>query len=461
MKNSVLTFLFSLITITSFSQAGGLDLTFNPGTGANNAVYTSAVQTDGKIIIAGNFTSYNGSPVNRIARLNSDGSLDETFVTGTGADALINSASIQTDGKIIIAGDFSSYNGVVRNRIARINSDGSLDETFNPGSGSISELLTTAIQPDGKILVGGRFSYFGGLEQNRITRLNPDGSVDEGFNTGTGASGDVYLLAPQIGGKILLVGDFELFNGTSKKRIARLNLDGSLDESFNPESGANSWINTFVVNSDGKIIIGGDFTAYNEIPANRIARLNPDGSLDESFNIGTGFNKMVITSSIQSNGKIIVGGDFTSINGTPINRIARLNTDGSLDGTFDVGTGASSFVWTSAIQPDGKIIIGGFFGLYGGTIINRIARILGITEVSEISESISESTANIYPNPTTALVNIQTNEKIETIQIFNSIGELVQQENTSNFSVADLPNGIYFIHLKTSERVITQRLVKE
>src|SRR5690606_20274470 len=108
--------------------------------------------------------------------------------------------------------------------------------------------------------------------------------------------------------------------------------------------------------SDGKIIIGGDFTSYNGTSRNHIVRLNLDGSIDTSFVIGTGTNIQVLATSIQSDGKVIVGGYFTNYNGSFINRIARLNTDGSLDPTFVVGTGANNTVFTSAIQSDGKII---------------------------------------------------------------------------------------------------------
>ena len=131
-----------------------MDTTFNPGTGANSGVSAIAIQSDGKIIIGGQFSTDNGTGRNRIARVNSNGSLDTTFNPGTGADNEVSAIAIQSDGKIIIGGWFTTYNGTGRNRIARINSDGSLDTTFNLGTGPNGGVSAIAIQSDGKIIIG-------------------------------------------------------------------------------------------------------------------------------------------------------------------------------------------------------------------------------------------------------------------------------------------------------------------
>jgi uncharacterized delta-60 repeat protein len=354
---------------------GSLDASFDPGTGANDYVRTSSIQSDGKIIIGGMFDSYNGTPRNYIARLHSDGSLDASFDPGTGASSAVSSISIQSDGKIIIGGGFTSYNGTDRNHIARLHADGSLDASFNSGTGADSAVHTTSIQSDGKIIIGGDFSSYNGTLINRIARLHADGSLDASFNPGTGASSVVRTISIQSDGKIIIGGDFSSYNGTLINRIARLHADGSLDASFNPGTGANGGVHTTSIQSDGKIIIGGNFFSYGGTGINRIVRLHADGSLDASFNPGTGANYSVGTTSIQSDGKIIIGGAFTSYNGTPRNYITRLNTDGSLDASFNQGTGAIGNVITTSIQSDGKIIIGGGFTIYNGTHINRIARL--------------------------------------------------------------------------------------
>lgn len=160
------------------------------------------------------------------------------------------------------------------------------------------------------------------------------GELDTTFNTGTGADNIVWSVTVQPDGKVLLGGFFTIYNGISRNRIARLNLNGSLDTTFNPSIGANNIVRSVVLQPDGKILIGGQFTSYNSIPRNYIARLNADGSLDPTFNPGTGANNLVLTLALQPDGKVIIGGLFTSYNGTSRNRIARLHANGSLDTTL-------------------------------------------------------------------------------------------------------------------------------
>jgi len=370
--------------IARLNTNGTIDTTFNLGTGANNIVRATSILSNGKIIIGGSFITYNGIATNRIARLNTDGSLDATFNPGTGATGPILATSIQTDGKIIIGGSFISYNGITRNGIARLNSNGTLDGTFNPGTGLNTNGLVnnTSIQADGKIIIGGSFTAYNGTAINRIARLNINGTLDANFNPGTGANNIVVHTSIQTDGKIIIGGSFTAYNnGTTRKYMVRLNINGSLDINFNPEQGVNGTIQATSIQSDGKIIIGGDFSTYNETAINAIARLNADGSLDTTFNSGTGAllatgsNAIIQTISIQSDGKIIIGGDFITYNGIATNRIARLNTDGSLDATFNPGTGATGTILSTSIQSDGKIIIGGSFTSYNGIAINRIARL--------------------------------------------------------------------------------------
>jgi uncharacterized delta-60 repeat protein/uncharacterized repeat protein (TIGR01451 family) len=375
MKRQLL-FIMLFISTLAFSQPGTLDFSFNPGTGANGSVLTTAIQSDGKIILGGSFTSYNGTARNRIARLNVDGTLDASFNPGTGANNSVKSITIQPDGKIIIGGEFTSFNGTTRNFIARLNADGSLDGTFNPGTGANSTVQTTAIQSDGKIIIGGWFTTFNGITNKYIARLNSSGSLDAAFNPGTGGNNAVITITLQSNGKILIGGHFVSINGINRNKIARLNADGSLDTSFNLGTGANAVIFSIVLQDDGKIIIGGEFTSYNSISRNRIARLNTDGSIDTSFNPGTGLNDYVYTIAINSSGKIIIGGGFEVFNGKSRNFIARINTDGTLDDYFIPGTGANSSLETIALQTDGKIIIAGYFTSYNGVPRNRIARLI-------------------------------------------------------------------------------------
>jgi len=357
-------------------EDGLLDASFNRfGSGGSDTVTTTLVRADGKIFIGGSFTAFNGTARNRIARLNSDGSLDTSFNPGTGANSWIYTTALQADGKLIIGGNFSSFNGTARRSIARLNGDGSLDTSFNPGSGPNGTVYTTTVQADGKVIIGGYFTTFNGIARNYIARLNSNGSLDTTFNPGSGVDSYVWSIAMQADGKVMIGGDFTTFNGAARRSIARLNSDGSLDTSFNPGTGANSHVRSTALQVDGKLIIGGDFNSFDGTARNRIARLNSDGSLDTGFNPGTGANSHVWTTALQVDGRVIIGGYFTTFNGTARNYIARLDSDGSLDTTFNPGSGADSYVRTIAWQPDGNVVIGGYFTSYNGTFINRIARV--------------------------------------------------------------------------------------
>jgi uncharacterized delta-60 repeat protein len=279
------------------------------------------------------------------------------------------------DGKVLIVGDFIYYNGIPRKYIARLNNDGSLDMSFNPGTGASHNIFTIAVQSDGKVLIGGVFTSYNGTPRIGIARLNTDGSLDATFNSGLGAGAGISKIAIQSDCKVLIGGVFTSLNGTARTGIARLNTDGSLDTTFNYGLGAGDMIPQIAIQSDGKIVIGGVFTSLNGTARTCIARLNTDGSLDTTFNPGSGANRLFVSIAIQSDGKIVIGGNFTSYNGTPRTGIARLNTDGSLDTSFNPGSGANGYVASIAIQSDDKIVIGGNFTSYNGTARNCIARI--------------------------------------------------------------------------------------
>jgi uncharacterized delta-60 repeat protein len=358
----------------SLAQSGSIDPTFNPidqgfgyGDGPNSSVYSSAVQSDGKIIIGGSFTSYNGTPINSIARLNTNSSLDTTFHAGTGAISGVQTILIQNDGKIIIGGSFSSYNGITVNRIARLNIDGNLDTTFNPGAGTDYQITAASLQSDGKILIVGNFTSYDGVPRNRIARLNIDGSLDTTFNIGSGANQSIKAIDIQNDGKIIIGGNFTSFDGILQNYIARLNADGSPDTSFISGMGTGDHVNATGVQSDGKIIIGGFFHTYDGTPLSDIARLNTDGSLDTTFNSGTGAYGYISTITLQNDEKIIITGIFSSYDGIPMNHIARINQDGSLDSIFDPGTGPDQYINSVTLQNDEKIIIGGSFTYYSGS----------------------------------------------------------------------------------------------
>jgi uncharacterized delta-60 repeat protein len=345
------------------------------GTGFNSLVRSIQIQSDGKILVGGSFTSYQGTTSNRIIRLNVEGSIDTSFNIGTGFNNGVRSIAIQSDNKIIVCGDFTTYNSTTSNRIIRLNTDGSVDTSFNVGTGFNNFTESVAIQLDGKLVIGGNFTAYQGASSNYIIRLNSDGSIDTSFNIGNGFDILVYSIQIQSDGKILVGGQFRFYQGVSANGIIRLNSDASRDTSFNIGTGIDNVVFSIQIQSDGKILVGGFFTAYQGVSARYIIRLNSDASRDTSFNIGTGFGNSVFSIQIQSDGKILVGGDFSGYQGVSANGIIRLNSDGSIDSSFNIGTGFSAVVRSIKLQSDGKILVGGNFTFYQGVSANRIIQL--------------------------------------------------------------------------------------
>jgi uncharacterized delta-60 repeat protein len=365
--------------ITRLNTDGTIDSNWGYSTGLNGAVLASDVDTNGKIMVTGDFTYFDQSSMPRIARFNADGTVDSTFTPGYGASASVNAIKLQSDGKILIGGLFTGYNGTARNRIARINADGTLDTSFTPGTGATVGVYSIQLQSDEKIIIGGAFTSYNGTSISRIARLNSDGTLDTSFTPGTGADGTISAIQILTNGKILIAGAFTTYNGTSISRIARLNSDGTLDTSFTPGTGANGAINAMKLMSDGKIIIGGAFTAYNGTNIGSIAILNSDGTLDIAFAPSSGANGNVNAIQIQDDGKIFIGGAFTTFNGTARNRVAKINADGTLASAFAPGDGASNVVNTILLRTEG-LYVGGNFMFFNNNPAAFFVR-LGLADV--------------------------------------------------------------------------------
>jgi uncharacterized delta-60 repeat protein len=288
-------------------------------------VYDVALQPDGKIIIGGSFTNINGTSRNNIARLNSDGSVDLSFDPGAGTDYSVYRVIREPDGKILVAGGFESCGGAVRRYFARLNADGSLDTGFDP---DLNGYPSIALQKDGRILVGGYITMVGGVPRNYLARLNPDGSLDDSFNT---IAVDDYLssVTALADGKVLIGGYFTNVNGFSRNHFARLNADGSLDLTFNPP-GPDYYLSDTVHGDaavelpNGKLLVWGNFTNFNGITRPGLVRLYSNGSVDIRFDTGTGPEGDLVSLVRQPDTRILICGGFWSFNGVPRNGVARL-----------------------------------------------------------------------------------------------------------------------------------------
>src|SRR6202043_3200269 len=212
---------------------------------------------------------------------------------------------------ILAGGTFNSIGGQTRNGIARLDATTGSADSFNPNPSNF--LFSIAVQTDGKILAGGAFTSIGGQTRNGIARLETDGRLDQTLNLSTVGS-FVLATAVQPDGKILIGGFFSSVLGVTRNNIARLNTDGTLDAAFNPN--ANNVVRSIAVQTDGKILAGGDFTGANSIGGqtrNFIARLDATTGAADSFDPNANANVQAI--AVQTDGKILAGGDFTGVNG--------------------------------------------------------------------------------------------------------------------------------------------------
>ncbi|RZJ58633.1 MAG: hypothetical protein EOO45_26650, partial [Flavobacterium sp.] len=416
-----LLFLIALVGFTGFAQDGSNDPTFNPidnGSlnGLNALVADAIYQPDGKIIVSGTFTKFGLTSTKYIARLNADGSLDASFTSGAGSidGGYIASTALQPDGKIVAGGAFTVYDGTAAGNITRLTANGGLDSTFNTGSGADGLIEKVVLQPDGKIIAVGAFTSFNGQPANRIVRLNSDGSIDTSFQTGSGANSQIRDVLLQPDGKIVASGSFTTFNALNKRRVVRLNTNGSVDTGFTAVYPEYSTAFAVALQADGKIYVGqapmtttksvyrlnsnGSLDStylFNNDFSNIVlslalqqdqkllvgsndsfVRTNSDGSIDETFTIGQ-HNGLIETIAFAGNGKILTGGWFTQYNDSAKPFLIMLNADGTEDGTFDGSdtTGASEQIYSIIAQPAGKFIITGSFNHYNSVAIRGIARI--------------------------------------------------------------------------------------
>lgn len=371
-----------------------LDLDFDAGAGPDWTVESFVVLDDGKIVVSGNFKNVNEQPMNGIARLMPDGSLDGGFDPGSAFGVEVSYARYikpLEDGKLIIGGSFFVYDKIIRENLARINPDGSLDQSFNPlwgASPAGDNVHDILVQDDGKIFITGSFLNYNEEVIHGIAKLNPNGTRDNSFDPGTGLTDPTNAGGSKVGfvikthqeGKLLLGGDFRYYNGHQKSYFVRINPDGSLDQAFNAGgTGPNGPVNDILVLEDGKILIAGNFTGYNGGQTRRgVARLNANGTLDNTFTIGTGasLNSGIWSIGLQSDGKIIVAGSFFSFNGVSSSRIARLNPDGSFDESFNIGSGANGSISQIIVQPDDKILVRSqFTSSFNGNEVNHFFRL--------------------------------------------------------------------------------------
>jgi uncharacterized delta-60 repeat protein/uncharacterized repeat protein (TIGR01451 family) len=400
--------------IIRLNTDGTVDGTLNLGTGLSDLVKTIAIQPDQKIILGGDFISYQSTYANRIVRINPNGSIDGTFqlpgaysiveqlnvmpdssivflgsntspavpysFVKLNADGTLNMATpvgvigysnwfdqfkVLSSGKFVVIGQFDEFRGKDRGEIARLNSDFSLDGSFGPKPGFNGEIQRTLVQPDGKIYVGkalyteSEVNVYNDTFVKGLVRLEADGTLDTTFHIADSLFVSVEIMARQADGKIVVGGMTKVFDGNSitNRNVVRFNSDGTLDPSFIPYVFTSWELHELLIQPDGKIILLGRLSVNNGSSFSNITRLNSDGTPDPTFIVGSGTDNVITAGTITNSGKIIIGGDFTSYNGVPFQRFVAINPDGSIDPTFAFNGHVNSEVKSIKKQSDGKIYL--------------------------------------------------------------------------------------------------------
>jgi uncharacterized delta-60 repeat protein/uncharacterized repeat protein (TIGR01451 family) len=427
MKNTIIYF-FSLFTLFSLSaQEGFVDMSFNPldlglghPRGTVGITKTMVQQSDGKILVGGGFTYYNKNKVNNLFRINSNGTLDSTFLNELAANDHVLVIAVQDNGKILLGGEFTEYDGVSKNRLVRLNDDGSIDENFQIGSGfneglSYGEICSIVIQSDGKILVGGSFENFNGLDNYGLVRLEQSGKIDTTFNF----NDENEVSSNYIYGLALSEND-EIFIG-ARNGVFKLTMDGRIDNSFNVELNDED-VHSILIQDDGGVIIGGEFTEVNSSPLEYLVKLNSDGTIDSSFQANGKVNNEVFVISKSSDNKILVGGRFSSFNGKSCYSLIRLNANGEKDASLNLGEGLlflaeNGKVLSLITDSEENIYVGGSFTKFNGE--NRLD-IVKINNVGEAYESFNEVKRTGFTKGSPSNIEIDQDNNILLSGSFNN-----------------------------------------
>jgi uncharacterized delta-60 repeat protein len=394
-------FLFSATLIFSVigteAQPGAVDPTFNSGgTGfdAGRNVSDIDVQPDGRILVCtGTDAFYNGSPCRPLLRLLADGSLDPSF----NLDPAIsggNQAVLRPDGRIFLSTGGAPY-------LYLVNQDGSLNNTFVPDLGTIDIVSDMSLQPDGRLLVcsravAGSFSPGGTY---KVARLYPDGTQDPSFIQGFPTSFGLWTVGLDVLGRIYVGG----FGPNAQLGVTRLSQNGSIDPTYALVAQVpDTYTHGMLVQPDGMVITDSD----------PLRRILPDGTVDGAFAAttmsGNTFDPWVGAIAQQTDGKVVIAGRFTTCNGAPHGKIARLHVDGTVDAAFNAQCGGninSLEVFGLAIQADGKILAGGNFSSVNGNAINSLVRLLPTDPVC----STTALTTTADPVITCGLTNVKLN----------------------------------------------------
>lgn len=364
------------------------------------------VAPDGKILVGGRFNHMVGQGSHHVLRLNPDGTIDTTF------NAPFNSAVLAvgiTPSSHVLLGGPSWPN---ERSFTRLTPSGNLDRDFTFGyrTDPVGDVLAVTAMNINSFqggwqewsFIGGDFTKANGVSRQYMALFGQDGILDPGFGAKLGPDAPV-LAVGTWGGMFIIGGKFNNVDGSVYGKVARLDASGFPDSRFGHRNVIDDDVQTLAVQSDGSVIIGGKFRNVNGTPRGGIAKLNSSGVLDGSFSAGGGADRPVNSLAVGPDHKVIIGGNFVKVDDILRVTIARLNPNGSLDATFDAGSGADGEVYAVAVQADGNVLVGGAFTTVDGKPKAYLARLFGTIKIQltplsppQIGFSFSTAEGNRY-----------------------------------------------------------------
>jgi uncharacterized delta-60 repeat protein len=379
---------------------GQMDPTFSPPGNQINRVRALAVQPDGRILVGGDGLYVNGVAMpSGIIRLQANGSLDASFTAPP--DLQVWEMALQPDGRVLVGGDATNLAAVgYQGSIVRLLPSGLPDLSFSPISSPGRELVPFpsqlpdrlnnhfALQADGSLVVAFPPPDNSRTQPSLVRRYLPNGQPAGNWNTTTGPDGEVKALVALANGNVLLGGTFQTYSAQSGCLAAAQGTTGQLAGNWRPRLGIPSFITALAQQSDGRLLIAGNFSMVNDWLTGSVARLWPNGDVDTTFRapasgIGTASTNQIRALAVDAAGKVLIGGEFTTFGGQPRRAIARLTATGEVDPGFQVtlqtGFTPSPIVRAIVIQPDSKVILGGSFlapGATAGAILPNLVRVL-------------------------------------------------------------------------------------
>jgi uncharacterized delta-60 repeat protein len=343
----------------------------------NSGIQQIALLPDGRIAIGGLFTMVAGEPRGYIAVLSQDGNLDTTFAAGSGADSWVRAFLVMSDGSLLVGGVFTTFNGMPRKGLVRLTPSGELDGTYDPMMIAFegSSVNTLALDGEGRLLVGGGFQINDPVQWDHLGRFLPDGSPDTTFDTGSGPSDLVFCVAPLPNGRILVGGRFSSFNGHPRKALACLYGNGEIDGTYDALIDAyfSPLMNVILPLTNGDVLIGGRLNSVQGRFRMGLARLNADGTLRDDFNPGRGPGGLVNGMGLMEDGRIAIVGDFISYNDSHRPYLAFLTADGGIHPQFDGGEGPNARISVMARLVDDRLFLAGDLTTYDGVPVPRMA----------------------------------------------------------------------------------------